>query len=408
MNDSQLNEINQILLAVLSSDNTLREAAEKSFHHFLCNSATILMFGLLKLVRSSQIIEVRQVATVLLRSNLPRGDPIIFHTLPEQLQYTIKSELLEAMVREEIRAVRNQLTDIISELASILLQQHRDLWPELIPFLFDNSKNANEAICISCLSILGKMSIKCCDYLQLYLNDILSLYIWALQQPSVKIRTTAAVSACETLSHLDINQDAKRYAELQDHFIPCFFQTISDDMNMGHQDGAVAIITSMVELAQEQSTFFRNHLAETGHRLLGIVNAKQIDNSLRHMALELMVTFSESNPGLVRKFPEFITNSVQAALSLILCVSDDLAWTSIRESEEEENPNLDCGEKAMDRIAVAIEGKKLTPIIAPFIDSCLPDHNWRFRFAGRLMLLYDILSLTFFMVVSFYPWSTTP
>jgi len=155
---------------------------------------------------------------------------------------------------------------------------------------------------------------------------------------------------------------------------------------MGHQDGAVAIITSMVELAQEQSTFFRNHLAETGHRLLGIVNAKQIDNSLRHMALELMVTFSESNPGLVRKFPEFITNSVQAALSLILCVSDDLAWTSIRESEEEENPNLDCGEKAMDRIAVAIEGKKLTPIIAPFIDSCLPDHNWRFRFAGLLAI----------------------
>ena len=98
---------------------------------------------------------VRSLCAVLLRRNLPLGEPMLLTRLKTQLQMDLKSGLLRSLTEERADYIRFLLCDTIAELAQITL--YRDEWPELLPFLQQLAVSNEPKHRESALVILGKI-----------------------------------------------------------------------------------------------------------------------------------------------------------------------------------------------------------------------------------------------------------
>jgi hypothetical protein len=71
----------------------------------------------------------------------------------------------------------------------------------------------------------------------------------------------------------------------------------------------------------------------------------------------------------------------------MLSVEDDSDWTRKNENADLfDNSNFSCGEMAIDRLAQAIKGAKIGPLVTPLISSFVIKEDWKFRHAALFAL----------------------
>jgi hypothetical protein len=118
----------------------------------------MFVLGLMGLLRKSAELQVRALCAIILRRRLPAGEPVLFDKLSEELQHTVKTDLLESIAQEPERYVRSQVCDTAAALAEVLL--YKDGWKELVPFLFSCFQD-NQHRRLSALEIFGKLVDRC-------------------------------------------------------------------------------------------------------------------------------------------------------------------------------------------------------------------------------------------------------
>ncbi len=113
---------------------------------------------------------------------------------------------------------------------------------------------------------------------------------------------------------------------------------------------------------------------------------------LRLAALEMMVTLSESKPGMVRNVEGWVALVVRACLEGMGEWEDDVdstvAWlredVSHGSSADDSPPTL--FEQSLDRVACALGGNSVLPPAFQYIPSMLVNYDWRARHAGLMAI----------------------
>ena len=80
--------------------------------------------------------------------------------------------------------------------------------------------------------------------------------------------------------------------------------------------------------------------------------------------------------------PQYLGASVPLAMQLQLTLEHEADWASSPEEDDEEATNFDFGVEALDRLAVALGGKKMHPVVSPLIMEYLQSADWKHRNAG--------------------------
>lgn len=101
---------------------------------------------------------------------------------------------------------------------------------------------------------------------------------------------------------------------------------MSTCLNQNKQDDAREALQLLVELAEVEPTFLRPHLATVVNAMLTISNTPHLEESLRQLGLEFLVTLAEQRAGMVRKIPNFVQNLVPVVLNFMLDMEDDPDW----------------------------------------------------------------------------------
>lgn len=101
---------------------------------------------------------------------------------------------------------------------------------------------------------------------------------------------------------------------------------VSTCLNQNKQDEALDALQTLVELADVEPTFLRPHLATVVSAMLTIANTSQLNESIRQLGLEFLVTLAEQRAGMVRKVPNFVQNLVPVVLNFMLDLEDDPDW----------------------------------------------------------------------------------
>jgi len=411
MNQSDLTSLASLLTNARSADNDLRNIAESQIHTHLTHNPVPFVLGLASLMSIANEPDMRAFCAIVLRKKLTIGEPTLFDSLTDDCQQTLKSSMLQSLAVEPNNFVRRQIGDAVSELGSLLL--YKDEWSELIPFIVQMLAASDAAIRVLGLWMIGKLS-DAIDSIQQYLPLLSPLIASSLQDSDVNVQVESIKTLCKLISILEdqksINDHGKAF--------PIILSLIEKLVISQNDEAVLSILTAIVELIKENNgelskTLFKTCLDEYGVLMMLIITAgtpiftslptmihakmfqsfheliaaqtsqsAAISNDVRHMSMELLLSFGEDQPRLVRRSRTFITACVVSSFTFMLSVDSVSLTEWSQQDEEDDEDSFEVGEMGTFRLADAIKGDKLAPIIAPFFTQLITVNAWQYQHAA--------------------------
>ncbi|KAK6925778.1 Importin repeat 4 [Dillenia turbinata] len=260
------------------------------------------------------------------------GGPIIQMNMISSL----KSILLACIQREEAKTISKKLCDTVSELASGILPDGG--WPELLPFMFQCVSSDSPKLQESAFLIFAQ----------------LSQYIGETLIPHIK-----HLHSC-----LSNSSDRDRF---QDLLLP-MMRTLTETLNSGQEATAQEALELLIELAGAEPTFFE-----------------------KAIAIEFVITLAEAReraPGMMRKFPQFISRLFAILMKMLLDVEDDPLWHTAEAEIEDasELSNYSVGQECLDRLSISLGGNTIVPVASEFLPAYLAAPEWQKHHAALIAL----------------------
>ncbi|XP_037552498.1 importin-5 isoform X2 [Nematolebias whitei] len=365
---------------LMSSDNNVRKQAEETYDPIPGpNKITFL----LQAVRdASAAEEVRQMAAVLLRRLLSSSFEEIYPGLTLEMQTAIKAELLMSIQQANPPNIRKKVCDIAAELCRNLIDDDgNNQWPEVLKFLFDSVNSDNVGLRESALHIFWNFPGIFGNQQQHYLEVIKRMLVQCMQdQANPQIRTLAARAAASfVLSNESNTALLKHFADL----LPGVLQAVNESCYQGDD----SVLKSLVEIADTAPKYLRPNLEATLQLCLKLCADTNLTNMQRQLALEVIVTLSETAAAMLRRHTAIVAQSVPQMLAMMVDLEDDEEWAQADELEDDDfDSNAVAGESALDRIACGLGGKIILPMIKQHIMQMLQNPDWKYRHAGLMAL----------------------
>eukprot|EP00469_Lotharella_globosa_P014926 CAMPEP_0167824422 /NCGR_PEP_ID=MMETSP0112_2-20121227/8779_1 /TAXON_ID=91324 /ORGANISM="Lotharella globosa, Strain CCCM811" /LENGTH=1069 /DNA_ID=CAMNT_0007726371 /DNA_START=101 /DNA_END=3307 /DNA_ORIENTATION=- len=378
------NAVFRLLNGALSPDNAVRTQAEATLNKLLDTNPENLLATVLKLLRSSNNQQVRMFCAVLLRKKLPNGEPILYDQLSKGLQNAFRTELIRAIIEDTSAPVRNLICDTVAELAQILLFHNR--WQNLVEFLFSGVRAEKEHVRVAVFNIFGKVADGNHERLGNRLQQTMAVMEQGMRDRSAPVRVAACIASGKLVKELA--GETKQEAPAARLLTP-MMEVTGQMFKAGNEDAVQRCVDAFVDVATMNARFFKSQLPKVSFLMKGMAEGRELSPGLRNSCLEVLVSTAEGEEVMVRRCPEFLQQTVLLTLSLMVEVPHDPDWVTKDHQLDkgaEENANFEFAEMAMDRLALAIGGRKLQPIVFPLISKCVSNEDWKMRRAGLMSL----------------------
>ncbi|OXB68191.1 hypothetical protein ASZ78_014137 [Callipepla squamata] len=107
----------------------------------------------------------------------------------------------------------------------------------------------------------------------------------------------------------------------------------------------------------------------------------------RQLALEVIVTLSETAAAMLRRHTNIVAQAIPQMLAMMVDLEEDEDWANADELEDDDfDSNAVAGESALDRMACGLGGKLVLPMIKEHIMQMLQNPDWKYRHAGLMAL----------------------
>ncbi|XP_052196429.1 uncharacterized protein LOC127803875 [Diospyros lotus] len=369
---------------LMSSSNEQRSQAEFVFNLCKENDPDSLALKLAHLLQFSPLVEARAMAAVLLRKQLTRDDSYLWPRLSASTQASLKSIFLACVQREKAKTIIRKLCDTVSELAAGILPDNG--WPELVPFMFQCVSSDSPELQESALLVLSQLSQYTGETLVPHLMDLHTVFLRCLTSSSNFDVNIAALNAViNFIQCLENSSDRDRFQDL----LPAMMHTLMEALNRGQETTAQQALELLIELAETEPRFLRRQLVYVVGSMLQIAESEVLQEGTRHLAIEFVVTLTEAReraPGMMRKFPQFISRLFAILMKMLLDIEDDPAWHSAEiESEDAgESSNYSVGQECLDRLSIALGGNMVVAVASEQLPAYLAAPEWKKHHAALI------------------------
>uniref|UniRef100_A0A8C2L8C4 Karyopherin (importin) beta 3 n=1 Tax=Cyprinus carpio TaxID=7962 RepID=A0A8C2L8C4_CYPCA len=322
-----------------------------------------------------------QMAAVLLRRLMSSSFEEVYPSLAIDVQTAIKTELLAGIQSEGSPNIRKKVCDIAAELTRNLIDDDgNNQWPEILKFLFDSVNSQDVNLREAALHIFWNFPGIFGNQQQHYLEVIKRMLVQCMQdQENPQIRTLAARAASSFILSNESNTALlKHFSDL----LPGILQAVNESCYRGDD----SVLKSLVEIADTAPKYLRPNLEATLQLSLKLCADTNLTNMQRQLALEVIVTLSETAAAMLRKHTNIVAQIPQM-LSMMVDLEEDEEWAMADELEDDDfDSNAVAGESALDRIACGLGGKIVLPMIKQHIMQMLQNPDWKYRHAGLMAL----------------------
>nr|XP_021523588.1 importin-5 [Aotus nancymaae] len=354
---------------LLSPDNVVRKQAEETYENIPGQSKITFLLQAIRNTTAAE--EARQMAAVLLRRLLSSAFDEVYPTLPSDVQTAIKSELLMIIQMETQSSMRKKICDIAAELARNLIDEDgNNQWPEGLKFLFDSVSSQNVGLREAALHIFWNFPGIFGNQQQHYLDVIKRMLVQCMQdQEHPSIRTLSARATAAFILANEHNVALfKHFADL----LPGFLQAVNDSCYQNDD----SVLKSLVEIADTVPKYLRPHLEATLQLSLKLCGDTSLNNMQRQLALEVIVTLSETAAAMLRKHTNIVAQTIPQMLAMMVDLEEDEDWANADELEDDDfDSNAVAGESALDRMACGLGGKLVLPMIKEHIMQMLQNRK---------------------------------
>jgi len=156
-------------------------------------------------------------------------------------------------------------------------------------------------------------------------------------------------------------------------------------------DSLTTALISLMNLAEVAPKMFKPLFNNLVSFCIGLIQDKEFTDQARQNALELMATFADYAPGMVKKDASFTSDMITQCLSLMTDIGaddDDAAeWNASDDMDPEESDlNHVAGEQCMDRLANKLGGSVILAPTFNWLPRMMLSDAWRDRHAALMAI----------------------
>nr|XP_043633893.1 importin-5-like [Erigeron canadensis] len=397
LNSDNNSQFETLISHLMSAANDQRSEAETLFNLSKQLHPDNLVLKLSHLLHVSPHPEARAMCAVLLRRILTVSSSYddasqqggvggLYTGLVSNTQVTLKSILLECVIKETNKSIIKKLCDTISELSAIIMPENG--WPELLPFMFQCVSSGNDIHRESALLIFAQLAQYIGELLIPHVETLHRVFLGCLGNGMIAdVRIAALGASINFIQCLEKASDRDKFHDL----LPLMMQTLNEALVSGEEATAQEALELLIELAGTEPRFLRRSIVEVVGAMLQIAEAESFEEGTKHLALEFVVTLAEAReraPGMIRKLPQFVKRLFEVLMKMLLDVEDDPDWhgAQIEHEDAGETSNYSAGQEYLDRLSISLGGNTIVPVISEIFPAYLAAPEWQKHHAALIAL----------------------
>lgn len=397
----------ELLKALQSSDNAVRQKAETMYQQAKQTEPDQLVIGMMTVLGSAEVEEsVRRHDAVLLRRLVMKGPDkdFLFPRITPAHQQEVAAELLRRFEQETaLPKLQKKIGEVVSKLAEFVCDKEDPRgslappgspcgWPALLPQAFRMANAATAASAESCEAAIRLLK----DVVPTLKDEIVSakqelgvILQNALAHASLKLRTAGLLLVCEIVGETEKKSWAPLLATA-----PVMVQVLTQLAQAKDEELLQEAIQALTEVAAVEPDFFKAQLQQTmepAKFMASVARSREgVETGLRNLALEWLVTFMEKRVKWITKHLQpFMPLCLEACMAMMLEVEDGeqelktwIEHMDDEEGEEDEDELYHAGEEAIDRVVEAAGMEALAGPLLQLIGHYTQQASWQAKHAA--------------------------
>jgi importin-5 len=250
--------------------------------------------------------------------------------------------------------LRRKICEVVAEVARNLIDDDgNNQWPEILQL----------------------------HYLQI-IKEMLMKYLDPSSNSDVRFQAVRAAVAFILFHDKEI-EIQKAFADLLPHVIMITADSIKEEEDQ-------TLLKLLIDMSENVPKFLRPQLESIFEMCLNVYKSEEVEDTWRHLALEVMVSLSENASAMVRKKAEkYIAVLIPLVLEMMTQLDDyDEDWAVTDEvfEDDDSGENNVIAESALDRLSCGLGGKAILPHIIQQIPIMMNNPDWKFRHAALMAI----------------------
>lgn len=303
--------------------------------------------------------------------------------MPVESQTELKQQVLLLLQTHTTSNLKRKICEVVAEVARNLFDDDgNNQWPDILMLLFQCANATDVQMQESALRIFASVPGIFGNHEKTYLptiKDMLMKYLDPSSNQEVRFQAVRAVCAFVLMHDKEV-EIQKFFSDLLPHVIAITADSIREEDDQ-------TLIKLLIDMAENVPKFLRPQLEAIFEFCIQVFSSEDVEDTFRHLALEVMVSLSENAAAMVRKKAEkYITALVPLVLKMMTDFDDDEDWATSEEVDEDSGDNNVIAESALDRLACGLGGKAILPHIVSNIPSMLNNEDWKYRHAALMAI----------------------
>ncbi|UKJ87792.2 importin beta [Theileria orientalis] len=393
-----------LLEALSSTDNSARSDADAKINTLKKHDLNGILRLTLNVMLTEPNDERRLQSVVLIRILLDlnkSGDTpkTTWKLVTPDVKALLKSSLLKSLESEMQKSIRRNVCDTISDMCVCSMEY--DEWPELLTITIRLVQNNNPMYKKSGLKLLGDCFNYFLDDLANHVDVLAQLIKSSLMSPDASVRTEALCTVSVAIES-DLSDLPSRLADTVPLMLESLRQLLSSPDPTSRDElerslaGIIMIVDNNAKILKHHVQLFFARMMELA---LGEGPAQNLDQDLRCMALEALVTLPEKKPKMALSIPNFGIRMVNCLMTCMLDVQDEAysEWLETGEDMDDEQRLYDAGEEGLDRLGRALQNIENCPMMDWVLSTAsqyIQTPHWQHKFVGIMAISQTVEFLT--------------
>lgn len=389
--------IQEILINVLNNDNYIRNEAERKLNEISANKPLLTTF-LGNLLMETKENKVKILVTVLVRKFLSFKGEDDFSECWKQMspdqKACLKKDFLTAAINESDKNIKIKICDTMATITENVFGM-KETWPELIDFIYQglsldlDDKNLGniESVLFLMSSIFGLIY----EEMISKLDGLINVFNTFLSHNNYDLKTRTCQVIGEILGIVK-KKDSKKFKD----FIPKILEHIYNCLNAKNQDKNVKLcLLSINDLICAEPNIIRKWFADLFILMGKVTEDKSIEESLRELAFENIVSLVESHPKLfsndLAKMEVFIQMLFKFALEMEDEVTEEWKTPKTLSFIEEDivpESQLQLALAMVERLCSKMDPENILKILVKIVQELLSNNSssWKYKYTAFMIL----------------------
>jgi hypothetical protein len=383
-------ELTELLGALQSSSNSMRSQAEELLNrNWVNNRPAVLLMGLAEQVEASTDLGIRSFAALLFRriASKQRKDDqnntnYTFLAIDKEQAAVIQQKLLQTLLSEPDKTVRNKISDAVAELARQYTEEEQT-WPGLLATLFQLSNDEDADKRATAYRIFATTP-------GIIENNPEEAICQAFSKGFSDAVVSVRLRAMEAFSAFFRGLSKKRQLKFQS-LIPEILSILPPVKESNDSEDLSIALVALIDLAGSAPKMFKPHFHDLVSFCVTVIQDKDLESLTRQNSLELLATFADYAPSMCRKEPTYTEQMITQCLSLMTDIGEDddegTEWLESDDLDQDESDyNHVAGEQTMDRLANRLGGSTILAPAFHWLPRMMTSLSWKDRHAALMAI----------------------